>query len=85
MPPEIQQTSSAFGTTRKETPERRILRRHGAAAYCGVSNRFLENEALRGTGPKFIRLSRRLVVYDQDDLDHWLAQRAVMSTSERAN
>ena len=69
-------------TAGKLTRRKRHLRRHAAAEYCGVSNRFLENEALRGTGPKFIRLSRRLVVYDEDALDDWLAMRAVTSTSE---
>ncbi len=82
---ETPNTSPVSDTARRLPRQKRHLRRHAAADYCGVSNRFLENEALRGTGPKFIRLSRRLVVYDQDDLDQWLAQRAVTSTSEGAN
>ena len=82
MPPKAPNTLPAPDTAGQILRRKRHLRRHAAAAYCGVSNRFLENVALRGTGPKFIRLSRRLVVYDQDDLDQWLAQRAVASTSE---
>ncbi len=53
--------------------KRRWLRRPEAALYCGVSVQFLEKAAARGDGPKFSRISRRLVTYDVLDLDAWLA------------
>ena len=59
-----------------------LMRREAAAAYLGVSPRFLERRATAGDGPQFVRLSSRLIAYRQSALDHWLAQRAVTSTSE---
>ncbi len=61
-------------------PARR-LRRPEAADYAGVSPGFLEKAAIRGDGPRFIRLSARLIVYDTNDLDDWLASRRASSTS----
>ena len=62
-----------------------LLRREAAAAYLGVSPRFLERRAAAGDGPQFVRLSSRLVAYRQSALDKWLEQRAVASTSEGVN
>jgi len=73
----------ADGMPNKPPPRR--LRRPAAANYVGVSPGFLEKAALHGTGPKMIRLSRRLVVYDTGDLDAWLAERRVGSTSESSD
>jgi hypothetical protein len=62
---------------------RRMRRRH-AAKYLGVSVGFLEKCACRGTGPPYLRLSARLVVYEVDALDAWAAARRVRNTSEAA-
>jgi hypothetical protein len=61
-----------------------LMRRSSAAQYCNVSVRFLENAAFSGHGPKFVKLSNRLVLYRQADLDDWLTSRTVSSTSEVA-
>src|SRR5579872_5588290 len=58
------------------------LRRAQAAQYCNVSVGYLEKAAVRGDGPPMYRLSRKLVLYDAAELDRWLAERRVGSTSE---
>jgi predicted DNA-binding transcriptional regulator AlpA len=53
-----------------------------AAAYCGVSVSFLNKRRMRGwehLGPRFIRLSKRRVVYLVADLDAWIASGASRS------
>jgi hypothetical protein len=57
------------------------MRRQAAATYLGTSVGFLEKAAVRGDGPPFTRLSARLVVYDERDLDAWMDIRRVGSTS----
>jgi predicted DNA-binding transcriptional regulator AlpA len=52
-----------------------------AASYLGVSVSLMRLWRLRGPddrkqGPRFIRLSKNLVVYDRGALDNWLALKA---------
>jgi hypothetical protein len=63
-------------------PIRQRLRRPAAAKYIGSSEGFLEKAAVTGEGPPYFRLSARLVVYDVEDLDDWLAARRVRSSAE---
>jgi excisionase family DNA binding protein len=53
-----------------------------AAQYLGVSARTLEGWAVRGGGPRMLKLGSR-VVYRRRDLDGWLAARECASTSDR--
>ena len=53
-----------------------------AAEYLGTSKGWLDQGRCYGTGPKFVRLSRTMVIYRKADLDEWLAARVVSSTSE---
>jgi hypothetical protein len=62
-------------------PEQKLDRK-AAAVYIGVSDRTLENWAVRGGGPRFIKASRR-VIYRRRDLDAWLNVRERLSTSDR--
>lgn len=65
--------------------------RKAAARYLGVSDRTLENWAVRGGGPMFIKASNRpgsrrgRCVYRRRDLDAWLTAREYTSTSDRGN
>ena len=59
------------------------LRTREAAAYIGLAKSTLEKLRLTGNGPPYIRIGR-VVVYDPDDLDHWLAAHRRLSTSDRA-
>ncbi len=53
-----------------------------AARYLGISARTLEGWAVRGGGPRMLKLGSR-VVYRRRDLDEWLAARERASTSDR--
>lgn len=52
-----------------------------AAKYVGLSVSFMNVKRVRGDGPPYIKLGRR-VVYDRADLDLWLESRKRLSTSQ---
>lgn len=54
----------------------------GAAAYTGVSRSSLEKLRVYGGGPRYLKLGRR-VRYRVEDLESWLSERLVSSTSEQ--
>ena len=53
-----------------------------APRYLGISARTLESWAVRGGGPRMLKLGSR-VVYRRRDLDVWLVGRERTSTSDR--
>tara|TARA_B100000965_G_scaffold381828_2_gene379640 strand:+ start:4709 stop:4924 length:216 start_codon:yes stop_codon:yes gene_type:complete len=59
------------------------LRTAEAAAYCASSKSTFEKYRLTGEGPAYIKIGR-IVVYDRDDLDAWLASHRRLSTSEKS-
>lgn len=61
--------------------QKRRLRTRDAATYVGSSPSTLEKYRLTGAGPAFIKLGR-VVVYDTEDLDRWMADRRYRSTSD---
>ena len=75
--------SANIRTSTNGAPER-LMKRSAAAELLGCSVRFLENAALRGDGPRFIKVSPRLVLYRLSDLQAWLETRVRVSTSEAA-
>jgi len=54
-----------------------------AADLLGISKSTLAKFRLRGDGPKFLKLSKK-VLYRESDLEDWIAQRVFNSTSEYA-
>jgi predicted DNA-binding transcriptional regulator AlpA len=54
------------------------------AAWLSVSPQFLEIGRNRGYGPKFVRISKRLVRYRVFDVLEWLKSRTHACTSEYA-
>ena len=60
---------------------RRKLRTRDAAIYTGLAKSTLEKLRVHGGGCPYMRVSR-VVVYDQDDLDNWLAAHKRTSTSD---
>lgn len=52
-----------------------------AADYVGLAKSTLEKARLTGAGPQFGKLGRS-VRYRQQDLDRWIENRLVSSTSE---
>lgn len=51
-----------------------------AASYLGYSRGTLANLRINGTGPRYIK--RGKVLYMREDLDSWLEERRVTSTTE---
>jgi excisionase family DNA binding protein len=58
-----------------------MLTTHEASDYLRLSRRTLERLRVEGTGPKFVKMGRR-VRYIKSNLDDWIASRLVASTSE---
>lgn len=56
-----------------------------AAKYLGVSKSFLDQARVAGTGPKYSKISPTLVIYRRADLDAFLIERTIRSTSEVAS
>lgn len=53
-----------------------------AAIYTGLAESTLNKLRMTGSGPRFLKLSARRVVYDTNDLDEWLASKRRISTSD---
>ena len=63
----------------RQWPDR--MNRRCAAEYLGVTYATLEAWAVRGGGPYFYKIGRR-VVYVRGELDAWMAARRVQTTSD---
>ncbi len=80
--PETETSPVALATP--ADPEQKLDQK-AAARYLfgdGGSERTLEGWRLRGGGPRYLKIGRR-VVYRCRDLDAWLAARERTSTSDR--
>ncbi len=64
--------------------ERKCKHTSEAAVYVGLSESTLTKYRVFGGGPRYLKLGRR-VVYEESDLDAWLAAHKHASTSEYAN
>lgn len=53
-----------------------------AADFLGVHRSFLDRRRVAGGGPRYIRLSARVIRYSPDDLEKWLAGNRRANTSE---
>lgn len=62
--------------------ERRLLRVRDAADYLGLSKSTIDKLRVRGTGPAYSTIGRRIVLYAVSDLDAWVAARRRTSTSD---
>jgi len=58
-----------------------LLTQPETAGETRLSERTLERHRLAGTGPKFVRLGRR-VFYRRRDVEDWIAHCTSLSTSE---
>jgi hypothetical protein len=57
------------------------LRTPQAAAFLGVSASYLNHKRLSGDGPPYRKYSRKVVVYDFDELREWASSTSKASTS----
>ncbi len=70
-------------TTTEEHPfGRHMLKTPQAATLLGLSARTLEDLRLKGTGPRFVRMSARCIRYRPADVSDWVESRVVSSTSD---
>jgi predicted DNA-binding transcriptional regulator AlpA len=77
-------TVDTWEMTMRENEKRRF-RAPEAAAYIHLSPSTLAKMRMRGDGPPYMKAGPRVVIYDQDDLDAWLAARSRRSTSQLAD
>jgi hypothetical protein len=78
----ISQPHDQTGSTDEYSSWPEHLRPRAAARYLAVSKAFLDQARVNGTGPRFARISRTLVLYRKADLDDWLRSHLALSTSE---
>lgn len=57
------------------------LRTDAAARYLGLSTSVLAKMRMRGDGPPFIKMGRRVVIYRLADLVAWMDDRQRMTTA----
>lgn len=60
----------------------RNVDQRGAHLYTGIAERTLEALRLRGGGPAYFKVGRR-VLYSIEQLDRWMATKVRTSTSDR--
>jgi excisionase family DNA binding protein len=54
------------------------------ADYLNISKSWLEKLRVSGFGPPFYKVGPRRVLYKREDLDQWIGECRVNSTSEQA-
>lgn len=59
-----------------------LLSTSSAAIYLGTTERFLELLRIRGSGPKFLRLSTKCIRYKFQHLSEWIDSKEKSSTSQ---
>lgn len=64
-----------------DSPTSRKLRARDAADYLRISSSTLAKMRLRGDGPPYSLAGRRVVLYDQRDLESWLEQSRRVSSA----
>lgn len=62
-----------------------LMTEQTAAAFCDLTRRAMQNFRLKGSGPKFIKISARCVRYRRVDIIKWQEARLRTSTSDRGN
>ncbi|MCW5829376.1 MAG: helix-turn-helix domain-containing protein [Deltaproteobacteria bacterium] len=65
-------------------PDNTFLKPKQAAERLGLTARCLEAWRHRGGGPRYVKAGYRIVRYRPEDLDSWVAERLVTSTSDAA-
>lgn len=58
------------------------LNTHQASLYTGLAPATLEGLRSKGGGPRYVRYGRKAVRYLMSDLDEWIRERTIASTSE---
>jgi predicted DNA-binding transcriptional regulator AlpA len=78
------QPPTALPTTAPRTDSEVLLTEGRAAALLSVTRRTLQAWRMRGTGPRYVRISSRCVRYSYNELVTWIESRSRSSTAEPA-
>ena len=70
------------GNEKATPPAKRYLSVREVAAYTSIAKSTLDKMRCDGRGPEYIPIGARKVVYDQIDVDAWMAKGKRRSTSE---
>lgn len=60
---------------------KRWLRERDAAVHVGLAPSTMAKLRLSGSGPRYVKMTRA-IVYDRRELDRWMEDRMIRSTSE---
>ncbi len=55
------------------------------AEYLNLSKSWIEKLRISGFGPPYYKVGPRRVLYKRADIDQWIAERRISSTSEQAD
>jgi predicted DNA-binding transcriptional regulator AlpA len=77
-----QSNATVLDTSGHRDRLRRWMRTEAAADYTGHGKSTLDKLRITGGGPRYVKRGS-VVLYDIADLDRWLEERKVRSTSER--
>lgn len=66
----------------QKLPEGEVWSTKNTAAYLGVSTQWLEIGRCKGYGPKFIRITKRMIRYRKADVLQYMEERCYSSTAE---
>ena len=55
------------------------------AVFLGISKRTIYKYIASGTGPPYIRLSKKNITFDRADVEAWLASKKVITKSKERN
>ena len=62
-----------------------LIKEDDAASFVGVTRRALQQWRFNGSGPPYVRISKRCIRYRRKDLIHWSESFLRKNTSEEIN
>lgn len=80
----LEDEQPAATDAKKQASQTILLSREEIQEEYGLSRRWLELAALKGNGPAYVKIGSRTVRYRREEIDRWLAEREVRSTSDLA-
>ena len=78
----IDKRAASVLATETDSDDDELLTGSATADWLGVSEQWLELGRTKKYGPKFVRLSPRMVRYRRGDVRAWLKRRTHQSTAE---
>ena len=79
---EVKQPNAINATA--QAPQAHLLSREEIQKQYGLTRRWLEQAASSGNGPTYVKIGNRTVRYRRTEIERWLTEREVRSTSDMA-